>query len=288
MNNGWKYYNHAMIPTCAPHEEVNIESLKDRSVWEKGALLARWTSNFDCDYKTEFWYCIKDDIFDIQKLKSKRRYEITKGQRNFSCKKILAKDYVDEIIDILIESAKEYPAKYRNEIDYRKMCQRIPLWNERFVVYGAFNLEEKLCGYAYLEKHKTYSDFCVLKVYPSCEKYSINAALIAYILKDYENDLQQGHYICDGSRPIQHETNFQEYLEKYFGFRKAYCHLHIKYRFPMRLVVNTLYVIRTFIKKHDYNKIIHYIVGILKMEEIVRRNSGFDNTDNNYERKKIK
>lgn len=26
---GWRYYNHALIPTCAPHETPNIEALKD-------------------------------------------------------------------------------------------------------------------------------------------------------------------------------------------------------------------------------------------------------------------
>ena len=28
---GWKYYNHALIPACAPHEEPNIKALKDLS-----------------------------------------------------------------------------------------------------------------------------------------------------------------------------------------------------------------------------------------------------------------
>lgn len=50
----WKYYNHAMIPITAPHEEVDIQCIKDKSIWKenKNALFARWTSDFDCGYET--------------------------------------------------------------------------------------------------------------------------------------------------------------------------------------------------------------------------------------------
>ena len=54
---GWKYYNHAAIPTTAPHEPVNMEPIKYGEIWKiKGALLARWTSDWDCGYETEWWY----------------------------------------------------------------------------------------------------------------------------------------------------------------------------------------------------------------------------------------
>ncbi len=36
MIEGWKYYNHAAIPTAAPHEEVNLEPLNNGSIWQIG------------------------------------------------------------------------------------------------------------------------------------------------------------------------------------------------------------------------------------------------------------
>ena len=86
---GWKYYNHAYIPAGAPHEEPDMKLLKDGSIWKltkNKAMLARWTTNFDCGYETEWWYCIKDTPFEPEKLSSKRRYEITKAERNFEVK----------------------------------------------------------------------------------------------------------------------------------------------------------------------------------------------------------
>lgn len=36
QTDGWKYYNHAAIPTTAPHEEPNIIPIKDGSIWKIG------------------------------------------------------------------------------------------------------------------------------------------------------------------------------------------------------------------------------------------------------------
>jgi len=36
MIQGWKYYNHAMIPTTAPHENVILEPLNNGSIWKCG------------------------------------------------------------------------------------------------------------------------------------------------------------------------------------------------------------------------------------------------------------
>ena len=30
---GWKYYNHAAVPTTAPHEKINFSALKSGEIW---------------------------------------------------------------------------------------------------------------------------------------------------------------------------------------------------------------------------------------------------------------
>lgn len=35
MIKGWKYYNHALISTCAPHEVPDLSVIKDGSAWKK-------------------------------------------------------------------------------------------------------------------------------------------------------------------------------------------------------------------------------------------------------------
>ena len=71
---GWRYYNHAVIPSSPPNAPLNLTPLEDGSIWKIGKtpLLARWTTNFDCGYETNWWYVIKDTPFDINVLKAKR------------------------------------------------------------------------------------------------------------------------------------------------------------------------------------------------------------------------
>ena len=54
---GWKYYNHAAIPTSEPNETVNIKCILDNTIWKIDGgkpLFARWTTDFDCGKETEW------------------------------------------------------------------------------------------------------------------------------------------------------------------------------------------------------------------------------------------
>ena len=206
----------------------------------KQPLFARWTTDFDCGYETDWWYIIKDDKFDIGSLKAKRRYEINKGKKNFEVKEIRADEYTDEIYEITATVYQQYPASYRPVIHEEKFKESLTGW-EKFKVYGAFHKETgKLCGYAWLKVYDSYADFCVLKVLPAYERLGINAAIVEKIVVDFNSKLGNNFYICDGARALLHETAFQNYLEKYFGFRKAYCNLQMKYRFPIAIIVRVI------------------------------------------------
>ena len=108
------------------------------------------------------------------------------------------------------------------------------------------------------------------KTVPEYEKAGVNFALVHAILVDREQFLRDGGYICDGARSISHETNFQDFLERYFGFRKAYCRLHVRYKPRIAFAVKVLYPFRKILKALDGIRLIHKINAILKMEEIIR------------------
>lgn len=90
-------------------------------------------------------------------------------------------------------------------------------------------------------------------------------ALIAGIVEWYVQLEKQGAYLCDGARNIVHETNFQDFLIKYFGFRKAYCRLHIVYRPIVRVLVSGLFPFRHLLAKVNNNKVKN-VCAVLKME----------------------
>ncbi len=231
-------------------------------------LLARWTTDFDCGHETNWWYVIKDTPFEIETLKAKRRYEINKGKRNFIVKEIIPCDYPDELYQITVAAYSQWPEKYRPQIGEKNFRNEINGWNS-CVVFGAFNIENsKLCGYAILNEAKSHVEFNVLRVNPEYEHLAINAAIVAGIVEKYSDRLGNDFYINDGSRAIRHETAFQDYLVKYFGFRKAYCHIHIIYKSNIKWMIKILYPIRKILMKFDNIGIVHQIDSVLRMEEI--------------------
>lgn len=271
---GWKYYNHGVIPTCAPHEQPDLAPIKDGSIWNvrgRGMpVLARWTTDWDCGYETGWWYCIKDTSFNIAELKAKRRYEINKGKKNFDVCIIDPLEYISNLYDVQIHAFDAYPAAHRPIITREKFDKDIKQW-DKFLCYGAVGREDGvLRGYALLEKHDGWINFIVEKTHPAYEKQGVNAAIVSKIVEDLESSLSSGFYICDGERNTLHETHFQDYLEKYFGFRKAYCKMHIAYNPKIKWLVKSVYPFRSLLKRMDYFGIAHKLNAVLKMEEIAR------------------
>lgn len=273
---GWQYYHHAAIPTTAPHEEPNMVPINDGSIWRVGegtSLLARWTTEFDCGYETNWWYVIKDAPFDINTLKAKRRYEINKGNKNFLVKEINPIQCVEKIYDVAVAAYSTYPESYRPNVSYDQFADDVANWNF-YKVYGAYSLEDdSLCGYACLNKSplkENYINFSIMKAMPEKEKLGLNAAMVNKILVDHIDFLNSGGYICDGARSIYHKTAFQDYLVKYFEFRKAYCKLHIVYRPHVKVLIHLIYPFRELLKKMTSVKIAGKLNALLQMEEIKR------------------
>lgn len=270
----WKYYNHALLPEVAPHEIPNLELLKKKEIWRaKGngkALLARWISDFDCQKETNWWYCMKDSPLDLNAMKAKRRYEIKRGKQFFDCRIINPKDHMVELFEIQKAAVASYPEANRYQVEYTSFCNQVLTWESKRV-YGAFDKTTgKLSGYLTVRVYSTYAYLESQKVIPELEKNQINAALVCAVLEDFNEKLSGNYYIVDGERNIYHETKFQDYLEKYFGFRKAYCRLHLKYRTGIGLAVKILYPFRGCLKRIRNNSFIRKISGVLFMEELVR------------------
>lgn len=272
----WRYYNHAVVPTTPPHEDPDITPVLDGSVWKSVGgrpLLARWTTDFDCGYETQWWHCIKDTPLDVMSLSSKKRYEITKGTKNFEVKQIDPSEYKEQLYKITVDAYSAWSKSYRPTVDRADFLKKIDAWQAPVVVLGAFSKNTgELCGYCFLKEGSTFVEFNVMRTKPSCEKLGVNAAMVVGVCVYYSGRLStgDGFYINDGARNVLHKTAFQDYLEKGFGFRKAYCRLHMSYRKPFGLLVNMLMPFRKLLFKLDHVGPVSKINGILRMEEICR------------------
>ena len=267
----WKYYNHALIPTTDPYKDADVKAFLNCDFWRKNkkALFARWTSDFDCGYETDWWYLIKDKAFDVNESNAKRRYEITKGLKKNDVRRISFDEYAEQIHEVLEKAVTRYAGVGSTSVtadDIRAQqndgCREC---------YAAFIKDtDDMIGYATIIKHGEWIDLAELKLDPEYMRLNAAAAIVYTLLSEYVpgKDIR---FWCDGERCIRHKTNFQEYLMKYFGFRRAYCMLNLYYRPSVRIAVTALFPLRNIIGKLSKNSMCNNIYSILFMEEIVRK-----------------
>lgn len=236
-------------------------------------ILAKWTTDFDCRYETEWWYCIKDTPFEVTTLKGKRGNEIKKGKKYFDVRKINPADYKADFYSIMLEMN----SRWKKSIDVQLIKKGFKLSTDKrkgnIVVLGAFfRGSDELCGFVYLIERTNNVDICIIREKSNYKKFSVSSALIAGVCDFYRDRLQDGSgfYICDCIHNVNRKTAFQDYLEKYFGFRKAYCHLNLLYRKPFDTLVNILMPIRGVLCRIKSISFINVLNYILWMEEIGR------------------
>ena len=277
MNNqeNWRYYNHAIIPNCAPHEAPDVSVINDKSIWKnigKKAVFARWTSDFDDEKYTDWWYLIQDNPIDLESMKKSHRRRIKKGLSNFDCIPIDPKLYADRMADITLKAWMQYPIQYRPTSTREELIEQYNTYT--YLVLGCFNKDGMLCGFDCLEDRGNYWLLAQGKTDPEYEQgYELNAAVTYSEIQLLKEDILRGKYLTNGPRNTVHETNFNDDLCHYYGFRKAYCRLHMSYNPKFKWIISLAYPFRKALSKHKNIKLINYLCNILLMEEIARGQS---------------
>lgn len=270
MKNNWKKYSGALIwqgegfPT---HEEALTAVRTNR------AIFARWISNVDCGYTTEWWQCIKDTYTPLEKLTAKQRYRVKRGLDNTDVRYISREqisEYSDIIFQIALDSFANYPAKYRPHIEKQRFIDDI-LQNENIDFWICYDRRSNTpCAYGYCIVQNSTAILNQVKVPDKWLKNDVNAAL-GYTITEYYLQNQHVSTIIDGERNIRHETNYQEFLVRVLQFRYAYCQLNIVYHPIVEPCIKILFPFRKLIKqlaKHIH--LVNDVYCLLYQEEILR------------------
>jgi len=271
---GWKYYNHAAIPTCAPHEVPDLTPVKDGRIWHiegKKPLLVRYTTDWDCGYDTGWWYLIKEAPFDINILSSNSRKHIKEAFRKVRVEKIDPMLHIDELYEcshnafLKYKNASNEPSRSQFEQECQLACEKkIEFW-------AGFDLKtEKIVGWLNVNVYDSWCEIVTAKFDPRYLYMRVSDALYASVLKSYLNECGK-KYVSSGSRSIQHTTRTQEYKESHFGYRKCFCFLNIVYSKKMNFLVTLLYPFRRItLHLGKFVKPLHQISAIMQMEQIRR------------------
>lgn len=122
---GWNLYNHAAVPRCAPHENPDLRPIEDGSVWKEGAWLASFTTDFDCEQPTPYWYVVKDGPFDINELTTKYRHEIRRALKKVEVRMIAASECPEDLYEVYHAAYQKYTkgtGEYSKD-DFLKLCK---------------------------------------------------------------------------------------------------------------------------------------------------------------------
>lgn len=268
----WKTYKSMLMPDSDPREKILLTAECRRALFSahKSAILLRYTTDFDTASDSKWYYCIKDSAFDMEALKSKRRNVIKKGIANFTVREINLMNYVDQFHVLLNDAFQAYtnPPTWSYE-RCKHQCEEMCI-RESSVVFGAFpNGEDKLVGYLWLDIQGRCIHMIAQHVMRDYEKAGCNAAIDHAMCVWYTQEYYpRGYYLCDGEKAIIHETSFQDYLIKYFGFRYAPCNLHVylnpRYAWLVKMALAALPLYGWLLSKCKPN-LYKNLVGIQKL-----------------------
>ena len=225
----WRYYKSMIQGVGDPRNNKPLSKPEQRYLFNKykKALLLRYTTHFD-DIDTQNWFfCLKDSPYDFAGLKSKRKNVVRKGINNFTVKEIKLSEHVQAFCDLVNDAYQGY--ENPNQITYVQAEKKAAAIDERedYFVLGAFcNENEKLVGYVWCHVNGKWITMSEQKAVRAYENLGVNAALCHGLCTLY-NEKYADCILCDGERNVLHKTAFQDYLIKYFGFRYAYCKLHV-------------------------------------------------------------
>jgi len=266
-NIAWKYYHGALLPQTAPHIKIELSKEEEQELLRLSkAYFLRYVSDWDKEEESQFWYVIKDHEEDLEQYKSKIRNQIKRGLKNCIVKKVLKDEIANHGYEVYRSASNSYntnlmpPNKetFQNEI----------LTYEHYDFWAVYNLEGALIAYSQNVIEDNSINYSTIKFHPEYLKLYPSYALF-FIMNQYYLNEKNFLYVNDGAKSISHDTNIQTFLIDKFKFRKAYCKLHIGYRWDIGLAVKVLYLFKSFMPKVNH-KVFNKISVLLNQEEIRR------------------
>ena len=256
----YKLYKGAWVADDS-FNETRLSDDEAKCLLNGGGYFVRNVFDFDCEEKTSFWYVIKDSFGGMEELSSKMRNQVKRCFKTMRVEQISAEYLMANGYEVYVAAAENYRIKAavptRKEFETRiKKSVKNEFWGvidietEQLVAFSINQVTEDVCNYS------------TMKAIPKYQKRYAYYGLI-FEMNRYYLEVRKVKYVNDGARSITHHSNIQPFLIEKFKFRKAYCHLHLTYKWWFGMVVRVLYPFRRVIK-------VAKVKAILNMEAMAR------------------
>lgn len=257
----YRYYKGAWIFANDPHKESRLSDVEISQLLKKGGMMIRNAYDFDCNEETSFWYVIKDSFGGMEELSSKMRNQVKKCFKTMRIEKISAEYLIANGYKVFVEASDSYRIKAvlptKDEFVVRiKNAVENEYW-------GVIDIEtENLVAFSMNAVTKESCEYRTMKAIPKFQKLYAYYGLI-YEMNKYYLEERKVKYVNDGARSITNHSNIQTFLIDKFNFRKAYCHLDIKYKWWLGIAIKCLYPFRKFFP-------VRRVKALLDMDAMVR------------------
>lgn len=261
MKLDYRCYKGAWVFAHDPHLEKRLSADGVKALLSKGGMMIRNAYDFDCKEETCFWYVIKDTFGSMEELSAKMRNQVKKCFKTMRVEKISAEYLLENGYDVFVAASDSYRVKAvpptREEFEARiKNAVENEYW-------GVIDIEtEKLVAFCMNAVTDESCEYRTMKAIPKYQKLYAYYGLIYEMNRYYLEELKV-KYVNDGARSITNHSNIQPFLIDKFKFRKAYCHLSIKYQWWMGMAVCMLYPFRKLIP-------LRQVKALLDMEAMAR------------------
>lgn len=262
---GYKYYQHGLIYSGAPHNERKLSKSKCEDLLKKNpnAWFVRNVYDFDCYEQTSFWFVVQDKPLLMESLHSKCRNQVRRALKTLDLQLIERHEFLKGGYRCYIESFKRYRIRSSVPLSEEQFAEHILKMQSGAELWAAIERESgQMVAYAEVLCQNGCAKYTALKGIPEyLNKYYPFYGLL-FEMNRYYIEEKGFLYVTDGARSITEHSNIQSFLEK-FNFRRAYCHFKVTYVWWLGLIVKMLYPLRSVIKNQK-------ITFLLRQEAINR------------------
>ena len=239
-----------------------MEANGARRLLAQGGWFVRNAYQFDNPNPTGFWYIVKDRFGGFDELSSNTRRKVRKALRCIEYKIVDQAFIKQNGYDLYQETLKAYHSD-GSALSKEAFIKTIEMPGVE--CWGCFDKTSR--SFVGFSVNFNWGDACGYDLLAILPKYRHNATYIyyglIYSMNEYYLAQKQFRYVTDGSRSITEHSGVQQWLIKFFAFRKAYCKLAVHYRWWMKIAVKSLYPFRKIIT-------IPQVKAVLNMESMTR------------------
>ena len=227
----WQRYQGVMIPAYLPHAVPrDIGETATLALKNSGALLARWTEDFNSQADGEWWFVIRDGVYVRQSLSSSTRSKLSRGCRRLEARPVSPAELLQKGYAVCIAASQRYGTRefLPDRITFDRRLRAAEAVDGVVEYWGVFR-DDTLVGFS--ENHVQDQAVFMESIWydPSGLRDYSSYVLMDAILEEYLNQ-RDFHYVSDRSRSIYHDTGVHDFLIEKFGYRKAKAKLRVKYR----------------------------------------------------------